>query len=117
MTAAALFNIVMLSLQVTSLLAIVHPRIQTGFWVTIGFAGVFMGAASALDPSFDQHKAMLLMASGHLIVAAGVVARSAKANKNCRSRGQRRRATDDLVNGGWSKPAGHGAGRSPVNES
>lgn len=115
---AVVYNITMVCLAAVAFVAVVHPKVETGFWVTLGLAGVFGGAVSALEPTADLSRTVFMMSAGNLVVMAGVVSRTMRANKNCRLSGWGRRATDGVICGRWTqdRPA-QGAGSPPVSDS
>lgn len=118
MIAYTVHTVVMLGLVFATFFAILHPKVETGFWVTLGLAGVCTGSLAALDPDADLGKVALLMALGNLLVTVGIVTRTVRANKNCRLSGWGRRATDDAICGGWSTDNSvQGAGSPPANET
>lgn len=111
-----LYHITMIALLAVTLWAILAPNIETGFWVTVGLAGVFIGSAMAMDPAADLRKTLLVVCAGCVMITLGIVSRAYAARKVSCATVERRRATDNPLVRGWTDRT-QGAGRPPFSES
>ncbi len=75
--------------------AILSPNVPTGTIITLGLCMILLACLSALDDNASSYRAVTVLLSGVLTVAAGMLWRGRKSRRRATTPGSpRRRATD-----------------------